>query len=191
MRSQTLKITYFVHGTTIDNENGVASGWGNAKLSNLGIKQSIKLRKLIKNKKFDVVFSSDLRRAVDSSKLTFGKRAKMIKDKRLRECDYGKFTGGDAKEVDILGPKRITRRFQNGESYKDVEKRMRSFLKYLSKNYPSKSVAVMSHRGPQLALDVIVKGKTWKQAFKEDWRYKGHKGWKPGWQYRITLSTIK
>jgi alpha-ribazole phosphatase/probable phosphoglycerate mutase len=189
MRIRTLKITYFVHGTTRDNENDIASGWSNAKLSRLGIEQSLKLKKLIKNKKFDVIFSSDLGRAVTSARLTFGKGANIIEDKRLRECDYGAFTGRDAKEVDILGPKRISREFQNGESYKDVEKRMRSFLKYLFRKYLGKNVAVMSHRGPQLALDVIVKGKTWKQAFKEDWRYKGHNGWKPGWQYRIT-STI-
>jgi hypothetical protein len=32
-----------------------------------------------------------------------------------------------------------------------------------------------------LALDVLLKGKTWKQAIDEDWR-KG-KAWQPGWDY--------
>jgi alpha-ribazole phosphatase/probable phosphoglycerate mutase len=77
-----VKITYFVHGTTIDNEKGISSRWSPGKLSKLGRKQCVELRELIKEKKFDVVFCSDLKRAVDSAKLIFGN----IQDERLREC---------------------------------------------------------------------------------------------------------
>ncbi|MBU0626555.1 histidine phosphatase family protein [Patescibacteria group bacterium] len=37
----------------------------------MGIQQSIDLKDQIKDKTFDVVFCSDLKRAVDSTKLTF------------------------------------------------------------------------------------------------------------------------
>jgi hypothetical protein len=30
-------------------------------------------------------------------------------------------------------------------------------------------------------LDVLIKGKTWKQAIDEDWRKR--KAWQPGWEY--------
>jgi broad specificity phosphatase PhoE len=60
----SVKITYFVHGTTIDNENGISSGWNDAVLSPLGIKQSKGLKNDISNKKFDVVFVSDLKIAL-------------------------------------------------------------------------------------------------------------------------------
>jgi hypothetical protein len=33
----TIKITYFVHETTKDNEQKISSGWSDIELSNLGI----------------------------------------------------------------------------------------------------------------------------------------------------------
>ena len=65
-----INITYFVHGTTTDNESGLSSGWNDVELSDLGKKQSIELKELIKDKKFDVVFCSDLKRAVASSSVS-------------------------------------------------------------------------------------------------------------------------
>lgn len=64
-------ITYFVHGTTLDNEQHISSGWSDVALSPLGIQQSKDLKNLIKEKHFDVVFCSDLKRAVDSAELAF------------------------------------------------------------------------------------------------------------------------
>ncbi|KKP31669.1 MAG: hypothetical protein A2312_04160 [Candidatus Staskawiczbacteria bacterium RIFOXYB2_FULL_32_9] len=61
----SIKITYFVHGTTQDNEKEISSGWDNVELSDLGKRQSVELKNLIKDKNFDVVFCSDLKRAVD------------------------------------------------------------------------------------------------------------------------------
>jgi len=42
-------------------------------------------------------------------------------------------------------------------------------------------VAIVAHKAPQLALDVLLKNKTWQQAFAEDWRKT--KSWQPGWDY--------
>ena len=66
----SVKITYFVHGTTVDNENNKSSGWNDAQLSELGIQQSNDLSELTKNLKFDAVVTSDLNRAIDSANLT-------------------------------------------------------------------------------------------------------------------------
>ena len=182
---KSVNITYFVHGTTVDNEKHVSSGWADIELSELGKNQSIELKELIGDKKFDVVFCSDLKRAVDSAKLTFGDKVKIIKDKRLRECDYGDFTRVDSEKVDKLYLANIDKPFPNGESLKDVERRIKSFLNDLFIKYSGKKVVIVAHRSPQLALDVILKGKTWKQAVEEDWRLKGHDGWKPGWEYLL------
>ena len=43
------------------------------------------------------------------------------------------------------------------------------------------SVAIVAHKAPQLTLDVLLKNKTWEQAFAEDW-WKT-KSWQPGWEY--------
>jgi broad specificity phosphatase PhoE len=177
----SVKITYFVHGTTTDNEQEISSGWYDVDLSKKGIEQSLELKKHIKGKKFNVVFCSDLKRAVHSANLTFKKNVKIIKDKRLRECNYGKFNAKPSSIVDPIQEKHITKRLPNGESYEDVKKRIESFLKFLKEKYDGKRVAIVAHKAPQLALDVILKNKTWKQAFDEDWRKK--KAWQPGWEY--------
>jgi fused signal recognition particle receptor len=178
-----VKITYFIHGSTVDNEKELASGWADAELSDLGKKQSIELKDLIKEKKFDFVFCSDFARAVDSAKLTFGDSFNIIQDKRLREVNYGDLTRTDSKKVYSQMLEHINKPFPNGESYRDVERRIAEFLNYLLENYYGKSVAIVAHRAPQLALDVLLKGKTWEQAIKEDWRLT--KKWQPGWEYEI------
>jgi len=177
----SVKITYFVHGTTTDNEKDLATGWNPGKLSDLGVEQSIKLGKIV-DKKFDAVFCSDLNRAVASARLAFGNKFKIIPDKRLREANYGIFTGKPVTFKDKLADY-VQKPFPDGESYLDVEKRIRDFLKMLKTDYFGKHVAIVAHQAPQLALDVIIKKKTWQEAIREDWRNK--KAWQPGWDYEF------
>lgn len=177
----TINITYFVHGTTVDNENNVSSGWYDAELSELGIGQSIDLRDQIRDKKFDVVFCSDLKRAVRSAELTFENNVQIIQDKRLRECNYGDFNAKSSSVVEPMQEKCIFEKFPNGESYEDVKERIKDFLEFLKKNYDGKNVAIVAHKAPQLVLDVLLKGRTWEQVFAEDWRKT--KSWQPGWNY--------
>jgi alpha-ribazole phosphatase/probable phosphoglycerate mutase len=179
-----INITYFVHGTTTDNEKNVSSGWFDVGLSEKGIQQSIALKDQLGGKKFDVVFCSDLKRAVESAKLTWGESGMpIIPDVRLRECNYGDYNAKPSELVEPLQEKMITERFPNGESYEDVKTRIADFVESLKKNYDGKSVAIVAHKAPQLALDVLLKGKTWEQAFADDWR-KTH-SWQPGWEYMI------
>jgi len=179
----SVQITYFVHGTTIDNQKEISSGWFDVELSELGIKQSIDLKNQIKDKKIYVVFCSDLKRAVDSAKLTFEGQVEIIQDSRLRECNYGKYNAGPSSVVEPLQEKNIIKRFPDGESYEDVKKRIQDFLNFLKQNYDGKHVAIVAHKAPQLALEVLLKGKTWEKAFADDWRKR--KAWQPGWDFIV------
>ncbi len=179
----SVKITYFVHGTTTDNEQDLATGWAPGELSKLGKKQAEGLGLLVKDKKFDVVFCSDLQRAIDSAELAFSGKYKIIQDKRLREANYGDYTKKEVKAFKSNMNDFVEHPFPDGESYKDVEKRIKEFCDYLKNNYDSKHVAIVAHQAPQLALDVILKGKNWEQAICEDWR--NTKSWQPGWEYEI------
>jgi len=179
----SVNITYFVHGTTIDNEKDISSGWSDAELSKLGKKQSRELVEKITNIKFNVIFCSDLKRAVDSANITFGRNVEIISDARLRECNYGDLNGMLSNVVEPLQEENITKRFPNGESYEDVKERIQHFLEFLKKNYDGKHIGIVVHKAPQLALDVLLKGKTWEQAFAEDWRK--NKAWQPGWDYLL------
>jgi len=178
-----VKITYFVHGTTTDNKKDLATGWAHGELSRLGIEQSKKLGELTADKKFSVVFCSDLKRAIDSARLAFGDKYEIVLDDRLREANYGDFTQKSATDFKSNMLKYIDSPFPNGENYRDVEKRVRNFCEYLKANYSGKHIAIVAHQAPQLALDVILKNKNWEQAIAEDWRHT--KSWQPGWEYDI------
>jgi len=177
----SVNITYFVHATTVENEKGLAPGHAPGELSELGIEQAKRLRELVAEKNFGAVFCSDLKRAVDSAYLAFGGKYEIILDKRLREADFGDFNLHPASEFKENLTDHIDKPFPNGESYKDVEKRIADFLDFLRANYQGKHIAIVAHQAPQLALDVLLKHRTWEQAIAEDWRNK--KAWQPGWDY--------
>jgi broad specificity phosphatase PhoE len=174
-------ITYFVHGTTTDNECDIATGWLPGELSELGKKQSEELGTLIKDKRFDAIFSSDLKRSVDSAAMVFPGQT-VIADKRLREANYGDLNGQPDTFKNRLTDY-IDIPFPNGESYRDVEKRISDFLNFIKKDYDDKHIAILAHQAPQLALEVLLKGKSWTQAIAEDWRRT--KSWQPGWEYSL------
>lgn len=178
-----VQITYFVHGTTKDNEQRISSGWKDVELSDLGIQQAKDLSQKVSNKKFDVVFCSDLKRAHDSAKIIWEGRYPIIPDPRLRECNYGDLNGVSSDIVEPMQEECIYKPFPNGESGEDVKSRVADFIDFLKKNYDGKHVAIVAHKVPQLSLDVLLNGKTWEEALAEDWRKT--KSWKPGWDYQI------
>ena len=178
-----VKITYFVHGTTTDNENHKSSGWNDAKLSKLGIQQSKALTAQTQDMSFDAVFTSDLSRAVDSAKLAWGNKYNTYADKRLRECNYGDLNGKDSEIVEPLQEESITKPMPNGESYDDVKVRINNFIDFIKKDYDGKHIAIVAHKAPQLALDVLLRGMTWDEAFANDWRKV--QAWQPGWDYLV------
>jgi len=151
------KIIYYVHGTTFDNASKKCSGWKQVELNDLGKEQAINLGKNT-SYKFDILFTSDLKRAVDSAALAFPSYTS-IQDSRLRECNYGDYDGEDKNLV--VYEDHINTPFPNGESLKDVEIRVKDFLKYISKHYPGKTIGIIAHRAPQLALEVLTHHITW------------------------------
>ncbi len=176
------KIIYFVHGTTTDNASKLCSGWKEAMLNDLGKEQAMNLGNISREREdnFDIIFTSDLKRAIESSNIAFPEMNK-ITDNRLRECNYGDLDGKHKSLV--IYEEHINDPFPNGESLKDVEKRMRKFIEFIKENYKGKTIGIVAHRAPQLALEVITKGLTWEDAIDKDWRKTGD--WMPGWYYVI------
>lgn len=178
----SIKIMYFVHGTTTDNASKLCSGWKEAMLNELGKEQAENLGRVSRERGdiFDVMFTSDLKRAIDSSNIAFPSVDK-IRDNRLRECNYGDLDG-EHKSL-VIYEEHVDLKFPNGESLKDVENRMRDFVNYLKDNYDGKTIGIVAHRAPQLALEVITKSISWEEANQNDWRKTGD--WQPGWEYEI------
>ena len=95
-----MKIYFVAHGATKDNEAKIASGWRDAELSELGIKQAKESGERFKDVKIDLICCSDLKRAADTVKIAFGDKYPIIADKRLRELNYGDFNGKPSEAVE-------------------------------------------------------------------------------------------
>jgi len=178
-----VKIIFESHSTTIDNENHLSSGWNDVELSELGNKQSIELGERYKDENFDVIFCSDLQRSYKTAEIAFADRnIPIIKDERLRECDYGDYTQKSSSEVDEQKIKRIYEPFPNGESYEETAVKMKDFLEDLLKNYADKKVMIIGHRATQYGLELWVNGVSLERSIGD------HKNWKwqPGWEYNFT-----
>lgn len=177
----TVKIMYLVHGTTQDNIEHKATGWNNIGLSEKGIAQSKDLIKKINYDEIDFVITSDLKRARQTADIIFLGKKDILEDKRLRECNYGDYNGKDSEFVKYK--EHIYLKFPNGESLFDVKIRVENFCSDLLKNYNGKTIAVVSHRAPQIILEQLTKKISLEEAIVNDWRHK--KAWKPSWKYII------
>lgn len=170
-------IIFEPHSTTLDNEAHVSSGHHDVDLSELGIKQSRELGERYKNENFDAIFCSDLLRSYKTAELAFDDRFPIVKDARLRECDYGNLTRHSSEEVDKEKPRHVNLPFPNGESFEDTAKRVKDFLEDLLKNYDGKKVMIIGHRATQYGLEHWIKGVSVYEAVIAPWK------WQPGWEY--------
>ncbi|MBU3957479.1 MAG: histidine phosphatase family protein [Nanoarchaeota archaeon] len=175
-----ITIIFEAHGTTTDNETHRASGHFDVELSELGIKQAKELGERRAKENFDAVFCSDLRRSFRTAETAFaGRNFKIIKDSRLRECDYGDLTRQPSEIVDEEKRNHIETPFPNGESYEQAAERMKSFLQDLLKNYDGKKILIIGHRATQYGLERWIKGVSLKEAVSAKWK------WEPGWKYEF------
>jgi broad specificity phosphatase PhoE len=182
-----VNITFFAHSTSVDDERKVASGWNDPQLSELGKKQALSLNAVVKHRDYEVVYCSDLKRAAQTADIAFDIVAPVVTDKRLRECNYGDLNGKDMMRVSPFLLSRIERPYPNGESYRDVEKRVKAFLEDIARKHAGQSIAVISHQGPQLALEVLLKNANWERSIRDDWRSKSPAQWKAGWEYILKI----
>ena len=154
------------HGDSLKNKKGIASCWPekfHCPLTGKGKNQIRKLAKEFKNKKIDIIFSSDLLRTKQTAEIVDKEldiRPKF--DKRLREFNVGIFNG---KSVDLFHrylKKDLMARFKKkvpkGENYTMVKKRMYGFLRDINKRYQNKNILIIGHESPFSLLEATIKG---------------------------------
>lgn len=168
------------HATTKDNEQHLASGHCDVELSELGITQAKELGQRNDDEEFAAVFCSDLQRSYKTAEIAFASRKiKIIKDKRLRECDYGEFERKPSQMVDKLKSEHISKPFPGGQSYEQTTALVKDFLNGLLKNYDGKQILIIGHRATQYALENLIIGVPLKEAVLAPW------AWQPGWVYPL------
>lgn len=170
-------IVFEAHSTSVDNETHLASGWFDVPLSELGEKQSLELGERYRDERFDSIFCSDLQRSYRTAEIAFSKRDfPIIRDARLRECDYGDLT---RKGVGLVKEEHITKPFPNGESYEQTSARMERFLADLLNDYEGKKIMIIGHRATQYGLEHWIKNIPFQEAVTAPWK------WQPGWVYQL------
>lgn len=151
-----MEIVFIRHGQTdVNKDNRLQGALVNAELNEAGREFAKKSAVNFDESQFDVVYSSPLKRAVETAKI-FTKGKKEIKiDKRLLEFDFGDWDGKKMTEIqkehpEVLEPWGVVNRdyikyVKNGESYEDFDQRCGEFLDEMYRKYPDKKVLVVAH----------------------------------------------
>lgn len=175
-----MRIIFEAHGTTFDNEAHLSSGHFDVELSPLGEKQAGELGERYKNALPDVVFCSDLRRSFKTAEIAFAdSNVKIIRDNRLRECDYGEMTRQPSETVDKEKVGRVSIPFPGGESYEQAIGRISAWLSEVAEGYADKTIMVIGHRATQYGLEHLANGISIHDAIAAPWK------WQPGWRYEF------
>jgi len=173
----TVEIIFETHSTSVDNEARIASGWRDVSLSPTGRAQAKDLGDRHRLEHIDAVFTSDLRRAVETAEIAFPDGVLVHRDRRLRESDYGTMTGAATEEIDADRPNRVNAPFPDGESLRDVVRRVECFLADLARDWDGKHVVVIGHRATLLAFEHQLRGVSLEEAAAAPFE------WQPGWRY--------
>ena len=175
-----IELVYETHSRTTDNEAGIATGWLDGSLSGTGRGFARALGERRRDDGIAAVFSSDLGRAVETVEIAFEDSAvPVLKDWRLRECNYGALNGRPVAEIDAERVRRIERPYPGGESYRDVVERVRSFLADLSPRYDGARLLLVSHAAPRWALEHLLLGAALEELIVAPFE------WQEGWTYRL------
>lgn len=151
-----ITIIFEGHADSVDTQPGIASGHVDVPLSEEGKRQAHALGERYRQERIDLVCCSDLQRSYRTAELAFGDRIAIIRDRRLRECDYGDWTRRRRIEVAKERERRIGASFPNGESYQQVAARVRSFLHDLLRDHDGKTIMVIGHRATHDCLEHLI-----------------------------------
>ena len=173
-----MTVVFETHATSLDNEAGLASGWYDAALSTAGEHQARLLGERRLQDPFAIVCCSDLTRSIRTAEIAFAARSlPIVRDARLRECNYGDLTRGPALEIEQRRVQHLAEPFPNGESYQQVVDRVSEWLRDVVAEHHDRTVLVIGHRATFYALEHLLKRVPLRDAVTSPWT------WQPGWTY--------
>ena len=153
-----MKITLIRHGQTESNYLDICQGSTNVLLNDTGRRQCQKLREKIKDKEYDICYTSPLVRAVETAMILIGDRVEMIPDKRLVDRDLGELEG---KERNLYNSKMYWDYNLNCsdlgvEPVQDIFKRCQEFVDYILEKHVGQSVMIVAHAATIRAIRHIL-----------------------------------
>ncbi len=176
----SIELVYETHAITTDNEAGIATGWLPGTLSGAGRVAAAELGARRRTDGLAAVHVSDLARALETARIAFeGIDIPIIRDNRLRECNYGRQNGMPREQLEKERVAHLEEPWPEGESYRQVVDRTAHFLDDLARDWDGARILVIAHSANQWALEHLFNG--------ADLAGKVAAGmtWQPGWEYLV------
>jgi broad specificity phosphatase PhoE/GNAT superfamily N-acetyltransferase len=175
-----VQVVYETHATTLDNENGIATGWLPGELSSAGHENARELGRRRRDDGLDVVLTSDLARAVQTVDIAFaGADVPVVRDPRLREVNYGDLNGAPVDVVHRERRDRVDTPFPGGQSYRETTAAMSELLDELLHDRAGQRVLLVGHVATRVALDHLLTGRPLQAAVSRPF------AWREGWTYEL------
>lgn len=179
----SIEIVFETHSWSVDNERGIATGWLPGRLSEKGKQAARKLGERRRGDNLVAVFTSDLDRAIETAEIAFrGSGIPIYQDQRLRECNYGLLNGSPVARLITERSRHIDHPFAEGESYRQVVKRVQDFLDDLTAKFNGARVLLIGHSATFWALDHLLHGTALEDLVGAPFQ------WREGWLYILPTS---
>jgi 2,3-bisphosphoglycerate-dependent phosphoglycerate mutase len=173
-------IVFETHSITTDNERGVATGWLPGTLSSRGRELARDLGVRRRNDDLVAVFTSDLRRSVETTVIAFESvDVPVLHDWRLRECDFGDLNGAVRSHVHDGRRNWLDKPYPGGESWRQAVLRVTGFLRDVPTRWEGQRLLIVGHLATRFALDHAINGVPLETLID------AHFEWRPGWEYQL------
>ena len=148
------------HGQTDWNIQGLVQGLTDIELNLTGIEQGNEVAEQLKNINFVAIYSSPLKRTIETAKLINKYHNKnIIADKRIVERCFGNFEGtnGLKNKFDYWDYK-LNLNDNNVESVKILFKRIKDFLLEIYEIYKdtNSNILLVTHGGTAIAINAVI-----------------------------------
>lgn len=151
---QKLEILLIRHGETDYNKEGRFAGMTDTGLNKTGEKQISTLRKKLKKENIDMIYSSSLKRCVETVKI-LKLKAGVNYSNNLQEMDFGRWEKLNYKEIEMNYKNEaakwksdwINYAIPKGESFAQMSKRVIEELERILKNHNNNKIAIVTHGG--------------------------------------------
>jgi valyl-tRNA synthetase len=145
------------HGETDHNKEKIYAGSTDIPLNETGLAQAMEAGEKLKSEKIDLIITSDLKRARQTAEIIAEKLGvkEIIFDDNLRERNGGvEWEGKNLERALYTDPDYIP---QGGESWQEVEARVRATFEKHRVNHRGKNVLIVSHGGTMRVIRSIIR----------------------------------
>ena len=154
-----MKLMIVRHGETIENKKRIWQGRLHGTLSEEGVIQARKLALRFSEENLDYIYSSDLRRALNTAKeiAKYHPNIPFYTNEKIREASFGNLEG------EFISETNINLESSGIESIESMQKRARSFIKMLKKYPENSTIMVVGHGMINRAITSILLDKSYKE----------------------------